>query len=93
MQKVLSLSTVRPALREDTIARLPAEALAAPLATAVEKCVNQLLAVLVRDLEDFENAGDQVREADLRGVLNAIVAAGEQRLGQNLFWALISEYE
>jgi hypothetical protein len=93
MQKVLSLSTVRPALREDTIARLPAEALTAPLATALEQCDNQLLAVLVRDLEDFENAGDQVREADLRVALNAIIAAGEQRLGRDLFWALISEYE
>jgi hypothetical protein len=93
MQKVLSLATVRPALREDTIARLPAEALAAPLATAMEKCDNQLLAVLMRDLEDFENAGDQVREADLRAVMNTIIAAGEQRLGRDLFWALISEYE
>jgi hypothetical protein len=93
MLEVLSLATVRPALCEDTIVRLPTEALAASLATAVEKCDNQLLAVLVRELEDFENAGDQVREADLRAALNAIIAAGEQRLGRDLFWALINEYE
>jgi len=93
MQEVLSLSTVRPALREDTIARLRADVLAAPLATAVEKCDSQLLAVLVRDLEDYPNPRRKVSEADLRTVLNAIIAASEQRLGRNLFWALISEYE
>ena len=93
MQLELTLTAIQAALRDDTIARLPVGALSAPLATALEQCDNQLFAVLVRDLEDYANPRGAVGETNLRAALNAIIAAGEQRLGRGTFWALISEYE
>lgn len=93
MQLELTLTTIRAALRDDTIARLPVGTLFAPLATALEQCDNQLLAVLVSDLEDFENKRNEISEADQRAALNTIIAVGAQRLGRGTFWALIRGYE
>ena len=93
MQLELTLTAIQAALRDDTIARLPVGTLSASLATALEQCDNQLLAVLVRDLEDYANPRGEVSEIDLRAVLNMIITAGEQRLGRDMFWSLISEYE
>jgi hypothetical protein len=106
----LNLYAVLPALRQDTIDRLPITAGITPFADVIAQCDNQMLAVLMRDIEDFEHKkpnsnttpGERsmsfvfdglAAEQDFAQAIKLITEVGERRMGKDLFWALISEYE